>query len=150
MRRFIRDERGHMDPIMSVLPFCLAAVLFGNPRLIAAISDGLPTTVLSWSKLLAVAGVLFLIQALGIVVGIQEAHHDALSGGKRGGLNRAPALQGRSAPVGFAFVYAIGIWPLIRMEPRPTWAIVASVAVIIGIVVGGILAERNGRKKAGV
>jgi len=143
MPTLLRDERGYIDPIASVLPFALLAVLVANPRIIAVVGDGLPVGLSSWVRSLAIVGVLLFVQVSAIAVCIGEAHQDAKSRGDRVGFNRAPALQGITAPLVLALVYIVGLWPLLRLEPRPIWAIVLNVVVAVGILGGGLAAAKR-------
>ncbi len=145
-----RGREGYIDPIMAVVPFAALSVLFLNPKLITAITHTPPAGLPRWMGFLALAGVSLIIQGSAIAVCIGEAHQDALSGGERSGFNRAPALSGLTAPFALALLYIGGLWPLIRLDPRPIWAIALHVIVALGILGGGWLADKKGRRSAGV
>lgn len=141
-----RGREGYIDPIMTVLPFAALIVLFLTPQLIAAVSHTPPVGLARWLGVLALGGVYLVVQGSAIAVCIGEAHQDALSGGDRSGFNRAPALSGMAAPFALALLYIGGMWPLMRLEPRPIWAIVLNVSVALGVLGGGWLADVEGRR----
>lgn len=141
-----RGREGYIDPIMAVLPVAALIVLFLNPQLIGAITHTPPVGLPRWVGFLAVGGVFLIIQGGAIAVCIGEAYQDAASGGERSGFNRAPALSGMAAPFAVALIYIGGLWPLIRMEPRPIWAIVLNVIVALGILGGAWIADKKGRR----
>ena len=144
MPHLIRARDGYIDPIMAVVPMATILVVGVNPRLVAAIGDGFPVGLRAWIVALAIVAVVLLVQGAAIAVCLGEAYQDARSRGERVGFNQAPALQGKAAPFAMALVYIVGLWPLIRVEPRPTWAIALNGVVAGGILAGGLLAAQNG------
>ncbi|GMR14059.1 MAG: hypothetical protein BMS9Abin29_2289 [Gemmatimonadota bacterium] len=144
----LRGKEGYVDPIAALLPFMVLIVLFVNPRLVAAISHSPPVGLPRWVGLLALGGLSLIIQGAAITACIVEAHQDAISGGERSGLNRAPALSGMAAPFALTLLYIGGLWPLMRLEPRPNWAIALDVIVALGILGGACVAGMKGRRSA--
>ncbi len=144
-----RGREGYIDPIMALLPFAALIVLFLTPQLIGALSHTPPVGLARWMGVLALGGVYLVIQGSAIAVCIGEALQDAASSGERSGFNRAPALSGMAAPIALALLYIGGLWPLMRLEPSPIWAIVLNVVVALGVLGGGWVADNKGRRSAG-
>lgn len=144
MRHLLRGRDGYIDPIMSVLPLAALLILFVNPRLVAIVGEGWPDGLRAWARVLAMATIVILVQGVAIAVCLAEAHQDARSGGERSGFNRAPALQGLAPPLVLALVYIAGLWPLIRVEPRPMWAIVLNAVLAAVLIGGGLVADQRG------
>lgn len=140
-----RGVGGYIDPLMTVLPIAFLAVVFAVPALVTAFVETPPVSPASWARLTVVAGVLLVLQAVAVAMALEEAHHDALSGGMRVGLNRAPALQGLRAPAGLAAIYLIGIWSLWRVEAARLWAAGAYGTLFLVLLGAGALASLRGR-----
>lgn len=147
MRHLVRGRDGYIDPVMSVLPIATLLIWFANPRIVAMIATGSPDGLPAWLRIVAISAVAILVQGVAVAVCLAEARQDAQSGGERSGFNRAPALQGLAAPLGLALVYLIGLWPLMRMEPGPMWAVVLNVIVVAAIVGGGLMADKKGGER---
>lgn len=143
----LRRAGGYIDPMMSVLPLAFLAIVFGVPGILRALGSAPPASTGPWLRLVVVAGVLLVLQIVAIMISLEEAHHDGYSGRERGGLNRAPAIRGVLAPTALAVTYVIGIWPLVRIEPRRSWLIGLYAGLAIALVLSGVLAEQGGRAK---
>ena len=144
----LRDQKGYIDPIMSALPLALLVILFAGPWLVKAIHLETSSGLGSWLKLSLAGLVMVAIQAYTVAVTLTEAYHDAHSRGVRRGLNRAPSFQGWKAPVALAVLYVIGIWPLLRMEPRRAWAIAVYGLLAGTVLAAGFVANRMGRNRS--
>lgn len=144
----MRRRGGYIDPLMSVFPLAFLAIVFGIPALIRFTAERQEGLGMGWLRILVVAGALLVLQFVALGMALGEAHHDALSGGQRGGLNRAPALQGIKAPAALSASYLIGAWSVSRIERTGTVAVALYVGAAILVLAAGALANAVGRRRS--
>jgi hypothetical protein len=136
------QERGYIDPSVTVLIAAVGGIVFGGPLLVETLGSGMPSA----TRILVGGAVVVLMHTYAISFAVHEAHWEAHSRGERVGLNRAPVLRGRMGAVAVSLCYAIGVWRFARADAVNGWAIACYGGLGAGVLAGALIAHSIGTR----